>query len=664
MNSNGKKSSVVDIPLPAGEKDLLGVNTYTEALIRFIADSDTPMTIAIQGEWGSGKTSMMNQLQQELCNDGNASYYGIWVNTWQYALLSDEEIILSRIVNAITEKTMKAINERHPNKYNDNFNKVRDIGKKIFKGMLKVGASQVAGSVGSSVVDEVVGGGELSLTVNDLRENLKDLIEKSIAEDSERRGFVFFIDDLDRIEPTFAVQILELCKNIFDIPECIFVLAIDYDVVVKGLEPKFGKLTDENEREFRSFFDKIIQLPFAMPVSRYGIDDFIVKVLQDVDYLTEKEEGDKHFKETVSAMAKYSVGRNPRALKRLTNSLSLIKIFNQLDESTVQKNDEMYEKLMNIGLICCQIAYPFVYRLLCMEPDYQNWDEATAARLKLKQLTEEELNVLDNTEEFDEDWEKVLFRACQRDPYLSNSTFKISDLLNEIAKQLPEEKDLGETINSLLALSSVTNVEASDQVRGGEGKYQRTLYEDIDGYTQHLESNGVESDYIELLEYIHEDIREMFANEDDVKFLYSPTGGVTLYAQGKVRGTKFAALSYSKSGMPHVEIMLLKDFRNGFKKPRIDDLEITNVRSYTSKNEKKKLPFIEYYLIKLKEKSQCSDEIKDLIKKSFEIRQKGLKILKKGMHAVKMSIAEDNSAASSETMTPQSPGELPVVGPR
>jgi predicted KAP-like P-loop ATPase len=133
MNSNGKKSSVVDIPLPAGEKDLLGVNTYTEALIRFIADSDTPMTIAIQGEWGSGKTSMMNQLQQELCNDGNASYYGIWVNTWQYALLSDEEIILSRIVNAITEKTMKAINERHPNKYNDNFNKVRDIGKKIFK---------------------------------------------------------------------------------------------------------------------------------------------------------------------------------------------------------------------------------------------------------------------------------------------------------------------------------------------------------------------------------------------------------------------------------------------------------------------------------------------------------------------------------------------------
>ena len=663
MNNNGKKTSVVDIPLRAGEKDLLGVDNYTRALINFVASSDTPMTIAIQGEWGSGKTSMMNQLQEELCKDGNSKYYGIWVNTWQYALLSDEEIILSRIVNAITEKTMKAINERHPNKYNDSFRKVKNIGKTIFKGMLKIGASQVAGTVGSSVVDEVVGGGELSLTVNDLRENLEDLIEKSIDGDSERRGFVFFIDDLDRIEPTVAVQILELLKNIFDIPKCIFVLAIDYDVVVKGLKPKFGELNDKTEREFRSFFDKIIQLPFKMPVSRYGIDNFIIKVLKDVDYLTEEDEKNVNYIRNISAMAENSVGRNPRALKRLTNNLSLIKIFNQIDRARMQKNDEIYEKLINIGLVCCQVAYPYIYNLLCDEPDYKNWDDGIAAKLKLNKLTEEELDDLDNTEEFDDDWEKVLFRACQRDPYLSNSTFKISDLLNEIAKQLPEDKDLGETINSLLALSSVTNVEASDQVRGGEGKYQRTLYEDIDGYTQHLKSNGVESDYIKLLECLDEDIHEMFANIDDVKFLYSPTAGVTLYAKGKMRGTKFAALNYSKSGMPHVEIMLLKDPRNKYKKPRINNLEITNVFSYTTKREMKKYPSIEYYLIKLKDKSDYSDEIKKLIKASFEIRQNGLKILKKGMHAVKMSIAEDNSAAISESVTPQLQVEMPVVEP-
>ncbi|MDB4698379.1 KAP family NTPase, partial [Akkermansiaceae bacterium] len=56
---------------------------------------------------------------------------------------------------------------------------------------------------------------------------------------------------------------------------CVFVLAIDYDVVVKGLEGKFGKKTEENDREFRSFFDKIIQVPFSMPTGAYTIEDLM-----------------------------------------------------------------------------------------------------------------------------------------------------------------------------------------------------------------------------------------------------------------------------------------------------------------------------------------------------------------------------------------------------
>ena len=57
----------------------------------------------------------------------------------------------------------------------------------------------------------------------------------------------------------FWIEILELLKNIFDLEKCVFILAIDYDVVIKGLKPKFGELTDANEREFRSFFDICLQ---------------------------------------------------------------------------------------------------------------------------------------------------------------------------------------------------------------------------------------------------------------------------------------------------------------------------------------------------------------------------------------------------------------------
>ena len=90
---------------------------------------------------------------------------------------------------------------------------------------------------------------------------------------------IIYVDDLDRIEPKDAVQILELLKNIFSVPGCIFILAIDYQVVVKGLEHKFGKQTPENEWEFRAFFDKIIQLPFMMPMGQYDIGNYVTSLL-------------------------------------------------------------------------------------------------------------------------------------------------------------------------------------------------------------------------------------------------------------------------------------------------------------------------------------------------------------------------------------------------
>jgi hypothetical protein len=37
-----------------------------------------------------------------------------------------------------------------------------------------------------------------------------------------------------------------------------------------------GKPTPENEWEFRAFFDKIIQLPFTMPMGNYDIANYVL----------------------------------------------------------------------------------------------------------------------------------------------------------------------------------------------------------------------------------------------------------------------------------------------------------------------------------------------------------------------------------------------------
>ena len=47
------------------------------------------MTIGIQGEWGSGKTSLLNSLKGELSED--STYRQIWINSWEKSLLSTPE---------------------------------------------------------------------------------------------------------------------------------------------------------------------------------------------------------------------------------------------------------------------------------------------------------------------------------------------------------------------------------------------------------------------------------------------------------------------------------------------------------------------------------------------------------------------------------------------
>jgi len=53
---------IVDEPLKKEGQDLLKIRKYSNALIKYIKSAQTPTTIGIQGEWGSGKTSLLNTI--------------------------------------------------------------------------------------------------------------------------------------------------------------------------------------------------------------------------------------------------------------------------------------------------------------------------------------------------------------------------------------------------------------------------------------------------------------------------------------------------------------------------------------------------------------------------------------------------------------------------
>ncbi len=486
---NQKISNVVDRPITEKDADSLGMGNYANALASFIQSAQTPMTIALQGEWGSGKTSLMNNLRGILCHGkddksgdkSNDKFLPVWINTWHYSLMkTPQEAVLDILCSIIRQ--IAVCNEA------DNLTeRMKAIGN-LMRRFATFGAKLALEKAGvnGDIMDELKGDSAKDSTINALKKEIQILVNDVIKQHEETitpvKGFIVFVDDLDRIDPALAVELLELLKNIFDIEGCVFVLAIDYDVVIKGLKPKFGEFSEANSHEFRSFFDKIIQLPFTMPVATYAVDGFMKTSLCSIGFFDEKEYNDDTSRQVADIIGN-SIGSNPRSLKRLINTLSLISILTANSKGVEGVNDHE-AKLLKFAIVCIQIAYPGVYGRLISFPDFTHWDNATATHLKLPVLTEEEGDELTKLEEFDEDWEMVLYRMCKSDPYLSKRCFGISRLLSCI-RSLVGEASIEDVMSDLLRLSNVTSVQSSENTSPiKEYKFNRDLsnyvYRDVE----------------------------------------------------------------------------------------------------------------------------------------------------------------------------------------
>ncbi len=97
-----------------------------------------------------------------------------------------------------------------------------------------------------------------------------------------RINFVIFIDDLDRCLPEKAVQTLELIKTVFNVESFAFVLALDDEVIERGIGHRYKeyKLQDKKpEMPITGFeyLEKIVHLPFRLPgLTREQAQRFIV----------------------------------------------------------------------------------------------------------------------------------------------------------------------------------------------------------------------------------------------------------------------------------------------------------------------------------------------------------------------------------------------------
>ena len=170
---------------------------------------------------------------------------------------------------------------------------------------------------------------------------------------------VIFIDDLDRVKPIKALELLEGIKNFIDVEGCVFVLAVDYEVVQSGMAQKLG--VDLQKTSGKSFFDKIIQLPFAMPTNNYERRIHPRPLLIQIQFERFKDasafkQDDSEFFHNITIS---TVGRNPRSIKRVINYADLL---NKIRANFRDREQRVTTLDMQVLCsICMQITWPELF---------------------------------------------------------------------------------------------------------------------------------------------------------------------------------------------------------------------------------------------------------------------------------------------------------------
>ena len=246
MNYNSDK------PIESSEQDLLGRTTFSkqlgEAIYKY--DGKDGLVIGVFGKWGTGKTSILNMVVNEINYlSENDEEKPIIVNfsPWNY---TDKDNLISLFFRVLKNKL--------------NMDKYEEVRKKIGKALTDysdaLDALTLFPMVGSGLATILktiakAQGAELAKDV-DIDKTKENLV--SVLGDTNQK-IIVIIDDIDRLTNIQIRDIFQLVKQVGNFPNIIYVLSMDRDVVCRALE-------SVHDIDGAEYLEKIVQIPFEIPV--------------------------------------------------------------------------------------------------------------------------------------------------------------------------------------------------------------------------------------------------------------------------------------------------------------------------------------------------------------------------------------------------------------
>ena len=244
------------------ESDLLSRKDSVIQFADFLKSPYCPTSIAVNGEWGSGKTFFVKQTAYHLSTLEDASdkcltvYYDAWENDNECDPIIS---IVDCIARVAGEEDGKHIGEL-----------VFGIAEATLDNPLFRGIKAFRDWQKENEAESDFGYNKTAPRNAQIKNKLKALFDEIINEHGKR--LILFVDELDRCKPDFAVRVLERLKHYFTIDDRVkIVFSVNINQLEHTIKHFYGDDFDSH-RYLDRFFDMVLPIPEAettLYIARY-----------------------------------------------------------------------------------------------------------------------------------------------------------------------------------------------------------------------------------------------------------------------------------------------------------------------------------------------------------------------------------------------------------
>lgn len=257
------------------EGDFLGRKALADSLEGYVSRLQVGATIAIDAEWGAGKSWFVNHWKKQLENN---KFKVIYLNAFSQDYIDDPFLTISMEIANHVDANQEKIEKLK-----------KGIGKVwrsflphapmlIFSAITTLAGGGFFAQRVNEVINEIKNSGdfseELGKVLNEkLEEHITEQVEnyqkekqsleyfkdclKNITEKQDK-PIIFIVDELDRCKPEFSIRLIERIKHFFDVPKVVFILAMNKSQLEESINSYYGFVSEN--RYLDKFIDTTIFL--------------------------------------------------------------------------------------------------------------------------------------------------------------------------------------------------------------------------------------------------------------------------------------------------------------------------------------------------------------------------------------------------------------------